>query len=188
MASGESIEGVEDPLEETDEPEESNPQSAKEIVSASLVSGSLTDICDVSVTMRSIDADEEELVKTFADHCCMCAFGPHKSPCCKLFSADHYLSICGALAEMTNNELDLMVMGQIMAQCFPSPSAPSHSASPSPEKKEEHTAMKFFHQGQRVCQPTFLFLHTSGSSASRRATCTMDQQQECMATRGGNPR
>ena len=97
MANDESMEGVEDSLEEVDKLEESNPQSAEEIVSASLLSGSLTDVCDVLVTMRSIDTDEEELVKTFTDHGCTCVLGPHKSSCCKLFSADHYLSVRGAL-------------------------------------------------------------------------------------------
>ena len=51
MASDEGMEGVEDPLEEINELEESNPPSAKEIVSASLESGFLTDICDMIVTM-----------------------------------------------------------------------------------------------------------------------------------------
>ena len=58
-----------------------------------------------------------------------------------------------------NDELNLM--GQIMAHCSPSPSAPSPSASPA-EKREVHTPIKFFHAGLRVCQPTFLFLHTIG--------------------------
>ena len=40
MASDEGMEGVEDPLEEIDELEESNPPSAEEIVSTSLSSGS----------------------------------------------------------------------------------------------------------------------------------------------------
>ena len=53
MASDEGMGGVEDALEEIDEQEESNPLSAEEIVSASLGSGSLTDICKVSVTMRA---------------------------------------------------------------------------------------------------------------------------------------
>ena len=161
VARDEGMDGVEDPLEETDELEESNPQSAKEIVSVSLSSGSLTDVCYVSVTMRPIDTDEEELVKTFADHGCTCVFGPHKSPCCKLFSEDHYLAVRGALSEMTKDELDLMVMGQIMAHCSPSPSAPSPSTSPA-GKIEVHTPMKCFHARLRVCQPTFLFLHTIG--------------------------
>ena len=61
MASDEGMDGVEDPIEEIHELEESNSPSAEEIVSVGLESGSLTDICNVSVTMRSIDTDEEEL-------------------------------------------------------------------------------------------------------------------------------
>ena len=57
MAGDDSMGGVEDPLEETDELEESNPQSAEDIVSTSLLSGSLTNVCDVScnplILMRS---------------------------------------------------------------------------------------------------------------------------------------
>ena len=41
MASNEGMEGVEDPLEEIDELEQSNPPSAEEVVSASLESGFL---------------------------------------------------------------------------------------------------------------------------------------------------
>ena len=100
-------------------------------------------------------------MKTFADHGCTCVFGPHKSPYCKQFSEDHYLAVRAALSEMTKDEFDLMVMGQIMAHCSPSPSAPSPSTSPA-GKIEVHTPMKCFHARLRVCQPTFLFLHTIG--------------------------
>ena len=161
MANDDSVEGEEDLIEEADEPEDNNPQTAEEIVPANLLSGSLTDVCDVSVTMRSFDTEEEQLVKTFADHGCTCEFGPHKSPCCKLFSADHYLSVCGALIEMSHDELDLFVMGQIMANCFVSSLVPSHHSSPT-EKREIHNVMQFYHQGRRVCQQTFLFLHNIG--------------------------
>ena len=51
VASNEGMKGVEDPLKEIDELEESNPLSAEEVISASLESGFLTEICDVSVTM-----------------------------------------------------------------------------------------------------------------------------------------
>ena len=72
-------------------------------------------------------------------------------------------SVRGTFMEKTHDELDLIIMGQITAHCFQSPSATSDSASTSPvEKKEVHNAMKFFHQGHRVCQQTFLFLHTIG--------------------------
>ena len=43
MANNEGMEGVEDPLKEIE---------AEEIITASLESGFLTDICDVSVTMH----------------------------------------------------------------------------------------------------------------------------------------
>ena len=99
-----------------EEPEDNTPQTAEEIVSASLLSGSLTDVCDISVSMQSINT-EEELVKTFAVHGCTCEFG---TPCCISFLADHYLMVHGALAEV---EADLLVMGQIMAHCFLSSSA-----------------------------------------------------------------
>ena len=67
-------------------------------------------------------------MKTFADIGYTCEFGPHKSPSCKLFSADHY---GGVLVEITHDELDLFMMGQIMANCFVSFSAPSHHSSPA---------------------------------------------------------
>ena len=69
-------------------------------------------------------------MKTFADSGCTCDLGPNKSPCCSSFTADHYLSLRCAFAEMTHDELDLFMMGQIMANCF-QPSAA--------EGKETHT-------------------------------------------------
>ena len=66
--------------------------------------------------MRDVDTKED----TFVEHSCGCDDGPKKSPCRKLFPVDHFLSIWGAMAEMTHNELDMFVMGQIMASCFQS--------------------------------------------------------------------
>ena len=56
----------EDFPEGEDEPEDDTVSpSAEEIVTARLLSGSLSD-ADVSVTMRPLDVEEEESVKTFA--------------------------------------------------------------------------------------------------------------------------
>ena len=74
---------------EPDEPEEQvepdTSQTAEEIVSSSLRSGALSDICDITVTMRDIDTKEEDLVKTFVQHGCGCDVSPKKSPCSRLF-------------------------------------------------------------------------------------------------------
>ena len=148
----------EDLPEEEDEPEDDTVSpSAKEIVTASLLSGSLSD-ADVSVTMRPLDVEEEESVKTFADRGCKCTLGHNKSPCCHLFSVDHYLSIRSSFAELSHDELDMMVMGQIMATCFHS----SDQSSSSAESSTSHNFQHFFHHGHRICQITFLFMHTIG--------------------------
>ena len=55
---------------------------------------------------------------------------------------------------MTHDELDLVVMGQVMAGCF---------SSETFRKQESSRSFTIFcHNGARICQKTFLFLHTMG--------------------------
>ena len=54
----------EDLFEEADEPDDTVPQSADEVVSASLLSGALSEACDISATICPLDIKEEDLVKT----------------------------------------------------------------------------------------------------------------------------
>lgn len=82
MANAESVEGNEDCLKEEDEPEESEdaiPQTGEEIVSASLLSGSLSDACIISTDARPLDIEENELVKNLFDHGCTYDLGPTSS-------------------------------------------------------------------------------------------------------------
>lgn len=125
-------------------------------MSASLLSGALSDACDIEIQARPLDVEEEELIKTFVDRGCSCDLGPNKTPCCKSFSVEHYLSLRCAFAEMTHDELDLIVMGQIMATCLPSSSADSSSV------EKTRNIMKYYHQGVAVCRRTFLFIHNIG--------------------------
>jgi hypothetical protein len=60
------------------------------------------------------------------------------------------------MAELTHDELDLVVMGQVMAGCF-SGEISSHRGM---ERGKSYTV--FHHNGVRICQKTFLFLHTIG--------------------------
>jgi hypothetical protein len=60
------------------------------------------------------------------------------------------------MAELTNDELDLVVMGQVMAGCFTGETS-SHRGQ---ERGKSYTV--FYHQGAKICQKTFLFLHTIG--------------------------
>ena len=77
-------------LHEPEEELETDPSpTADEIVSSSIHSGVLSEICDITVTMRDVDTEVEDLVKTFVEHGCGCDVGPNKSPCSRVFTADH---------------------------------------------------------------------------------------------------
>ena len=142
------------------DPEEETPQTADDIVSTSLASGALSGVCEVTAVMREMDEKENDLVKDFASRSCGCDFGPKKTPCSMLFPVEHYQSLRATFAEMSHDELDLFVMGQIMAHCYQSTTLQGHHSS-SPEERKV-TYGQFYHQGQHVCQRTFLFLHNIG--------------------------
>ena len=60
------------------------------------------------------------------------------------------------MAELTHDELDLVVMGQVMAGCFCAETS-SHRGQ---ERGKSYTM--FHHNSMRICQKTFLFLRGIG--------------------------
>ena len=83
----------------TSEPEEDTAQRAETIVSASVESGALFEVCEVATSTRLIDDQEEDCVQEFAHRGCTCDKGPNKSHCCLLFSRTlplHESSCCRA--------------------------------------------------------------------------------------------
>ena len=77
-------------------------------------------------------------------------------PSCTTISLEHFRSVRCQMAELTNNELDLVVMGQVMAGCFTG----ERSSHREQERGKSYTV--FYHQGIKICQKTFLFLHAIG--------------------------
>ena len=61
-----------------------------------------------------IDEVDEQLVQHVRDGC-NCDYCPRKSPCCKSISVERYRSVLNDMAELTHDELDLVVMAQVMA-------------------------------------------------------------------------
>ena len=155
--------GIEDlgqaELEESDD-EEETPQTATDIVLTSLASGALSEVCEVTAAMRELDNKESELVTDFVSRGCSCDFGPRKTPCSMLFPVEYYQSLRATFAEMSHDELDLVVMGQIMAHCYQSSTLHGHHSSTPEERKSTYN--QFYHHSQRVCQRTFLFLRNIG--------------------------
>ena len=111
------------------------------------------------VETRLTDDQEERCIREFVDKGCGCDYGPNKSQCSLIFPADHYRGLRATFAELSHDELDLLVTGQIMAHTFQSAALVGHHSS-NTERKTAYS--QFFHQGHRVCQRIFLFVHTIG--------------------------
>ena len=110
----------------------------------------------MAIEQRELDEMEEELIQKFAQDSCKCDFGSNKSPCCTTISLEHFRSVRCQMVELTNEELDLVVMGQVMAGCF------TGEISSHREQERGKSYTIFYHQGIKVCQKTFLFLHAIG--------------------------
>ena len=108
------------------------------------------------IDRRDLDEAEEQLIQQFAQDGCKCDLGPNKSPCCTFITVDHFRSVRCQMLELTHDELDLVVMGQVMAGCF----SRETSAHRGQQRGKSYTT--FYHKGARICQKTFLFLHTMG--------------------------
>ena len=148
-----------DPPEEDEDDDEEEPVSeeptAAEIVQAAVAQGQL-DKEMVPIDQREVDEAEEQLIQQFVRDGCKCDLGPNRSPCCTTITVEHFRSVRCQMAELTHDELDLVVMGQVMAGCF-SAEKSSHRGQ---ERGKSYTI--FHHKGARICQKTFLFLHTMG--------------------------
>ena len=89
--------------------------TAAEIVQAGVARGQLDKEC-VPIDQRELDEAEEQLIQQFVRDGCKCDHGPNHSPCCTSISADHFRSVRCQMTELTHDELDLVVMGQVMAR------------------------------------------------------------------------
>ena len=69
----------------------------------------------VALDKRQVDIDERATVSALIDFACVCKKGLGSRPCSSQFSADHLLSVLASCSELTRSELDMAVMGQLMA-------------------------------------------------------------------------
>ena len=97
--------------------EDEEEPTAAEIVRDGVTQGQL-DVVSLSIDQRELDATEERLIQEFTRDGCKCDLGPNHSPCCTSIKAEHFRSVRCQLAELTHDELDFVVMGQVMAGCF----------------------------------------------------------------------
>ena len=82
--------------------------------------------------------------------------------CASAFTQKHYLATRGNAQQLERKELDMAVMGQVMAFTFCSQVPQNISKHRHQVKQRERNASAFYHNGLRVCKRTFLFLHDIG--------------------------
>ena len=112
--------------DDQDSEPEDTPITADEIVSASLISGALLTVCDIYPTTTEREDEEEACIQDFVVQGCGCDVGPSRSRCSRLFAVEHYRSFRSTFAEPSHDELDLLVMGQVMAHTFQSTTVLGH--------------------------------------------------------------
>ena len=102
--------------------------------------------------------EEERRVHQFLTDGCGCSFS--RAGCSQRYTPGYYLDIRGQCQELTHLELDMAILGQLMAIVNTSEQtvhASKHRHTPEARKRSRAT---FFHQGERVCRRTFCFIHS----------------------------
>ena len=116
--------------------------------------------CNVPVIFRPLDIQEERKVQEFVATTCGCNL-VNNGPCSSLFHVKHYLATRGETAELSWGELNLIILGEIMALTCSNKYTLNSKYRHTPKERERSVTL-FHHRGHRVCRKTFLFLHGVG--------------------------
>ena len=65
----------------------------------------------VPIDQRDLDVTEEQLIQEFKRDGCKCDLGPSRTPCSLSITVDHLRAVRCQMADLTHDELDLVVMG-----------------------------------------------------------------------------
>ena len=105
---------------------------------------------DVQTDMNPTDKKERGRVSAFISKSCGCTLGPNKQPCSQQLTKEQITQCRNNCLEMTQAELDLVLLSAI--KCSRPPCGESGSSS--------KTRTLYLHQGIHICMKTFLFLHS----------------------------
>ena len=86
--------------------------------------------------------------RKYFDQACHCTVGDAKGGCVKQFVFDEFEDTMLSLRELTKEQLDLVILGQLQA------------ITPSflPSKRKNPPSL-YMYRGYRVCRQTFCFIH-----------------------------
>ena len=86
---------------------------------------------------------------------CSCKYGPEGSPCHSLFSATQYVEMRNECRELSRDELDLVIMGELRALTF-------CDTITWRNEGRQRTISHYQFGGHPMCKSTFCFLHNIG--------------------------
>ncbi len=111
---------------------------------------------DVEVEHTRSEVEEKELVIYFLRVGCGCHLW-NGNNCSRQFTQEHVEEVRSQCASLSNNELDMVLLGQLMAA---SNSRDTISKQPKITRLKFYT--RFFHQSQVICTKMFRILHGIG--------------------------
>ena len=112
----------------------------------------------MEIEERQVEVDERRAVAAFMQTTCGCKKGLGNKPCSSQFPVDHVLNARASCSELTRPELDMVVMGQLMAGM--NQDAVTSTTSSHRPRERQRVSCSFHHQGKPVCEKTLRFLHT----------------------------
>ena len=107
---------------------------------------------EVIITSLQSDIDEREAVSNFVRLGCGCS-KVNKQPCSYQFSPEYVASMRESCAELSHSELDMAVMGHLLAGMNTSSSVSIAARHKESDREKVYTT--FYHQGKPVCQNHF---------------------------------
>ena len=138
---------------------------------------------DVSLELRLRDISEDQKVEQFMSTGC-CTKWKGKS-CSLQFTKDYVKDVRLSCIELTTTELDLVIMGQLLACTNTSQRIITDVHHPV-HYCRKHNYTNFLHRGSTICTGTFSFLHAVGAKRIKNIMTALKTNarihEECLIT------
>ena len=136
-------------------------------------------LVDIQPNRDSLQVEESGRIESFLSNGCGCNLA--HGFCSQTFTADYIASVRAQCSELTRDELDLVLLGQLSAFINTSDQTEHSTAHRHSPSSRQRSYMQFWHSGKRVCMNTFMFIHTISRKRLRNL-------RESLSTNGLTPR
>ena len=113
---------------------------------------------------RELDVEEVQAIQCFISDTCGCS-KKQGAPCSGYFDEEKLAETRMSMAELENDQLDLVILSQINAHHFSGKLFGHRNKEQKARRAKEYT--NFFYMGRNICQKMFLFIHGIGMKRFR---------------------